>query len=288
MRRGAPVNPGPAGGRWASSSWSKLVWLLQNTPAPKRESTHAASMASSPFRRRHRRHDGQERAQLLPATPDVSLEELVREDNFYRRLEAGLDLSFVCDLVRPLYGRGGRPSVGPMIFFKLQLVLFFEGLRSERELMRRRGRPCRRGELRGRAFARRGLATQGGPGPPVRSASIPETMEDSTKRGPGRGRCGSGFGSTGDVLRNASAGCRTEKTKAVSLRALVIQGCGLRQRAGSRSAQATNLALMARGVEDRPEPPIVDGRPVYMQPNTPKDTLVGVWLVPHLGSILLK
>ena len=40
------------------------------------------------------------------------------------------------DLVRPLYARGGRPSVDPVIFFKLQLVLFFEGLSSERGLMR--------------------------------------------------------------------------------------------------------------------------------------------------------
>jgi transposase len=67
---------------------------------------------------------------------EISLEDLVPEDNFYRRLEATLDLSFVRDLVRPLYARGGRPSVDPVVFFRLQLVLFFEGLRSERELMR--------------------------------------------------------------------------------------------------------------------------------------------------------
>jgi transposase len=42
----------------------------------------------------------------------------------------------VRDLVRPFYAGGGRPSVDPVVFFKLQLVLFFEGLRSERELMR--------------------------------------------------------------------------------------------------------------------------------------------------------
>src|SRR5829696_7150097 len=71
-----------------------------------------------------------------PLPREVSLEDLVPEDSFYRRLEAALDLSFVRDLVRPLYAGGGRPSVDPMVFFKLQLVLFFEGLRSERELMR--------------------------------------------------------------------------------------------------------------------------------------------------------
>ena len=38
-----------------------------------------------------------------PLPPDVSLEELVPEDHFYRRLEARLDFSFVRELVRPLY-----------------------------------------------------------------------------------------------------------------------------------------------------------------------------------------
>ena len=71
-----------------------------------------------------------------PLPHEISLEDLVPEDSFYRQLEAALDLSFVRDLVRPLYARGGRPSVDPVVFFRLQLVLFFEGLRSERELMR--------------------------------------------------------------------------------------------------------------------------------------------------------
>jgi transposase len=71
-----------------------------------------------------------------PLPHEISLEDLVPQDNFYRRLETTLDLSFVRDMVRPLYARGGRPSVDPVVFFRLQLVMFFEGLRSERELMR--------------------------------------------------------------------------------------------------------------------------------------------------------
>src|ERR671914_979220 len=65
-----------------------------------------------------------------------SLENLVPADNFYRHLEATLDLRFVRDLVRDTYKEGGRPSIDPRVFFKLQLVMFFEGLRSERELVR--------------------------------------------------------------------------------------------------------------------------------------------------------
>ena len=68
----------------------------------------------------------------LPAT---TLDALVPADDFYRHLERTLDLAFVRDLVREYYAAAGRPSVDPVVFFKLQLILFFEGLRSERKLM---------------------------------------------------------------------------------------------------------------------------------------------------------
>jgi transposase len=66
----------------------------------------------------------------------VSLEELVPQDHFYRQLEKSLDLSCVRDFVQETYAGGGRPSIDPVVFFKLQLVMFFEGIRSERQLMR--------------------------------------------------------------------------------------------------------------------------------------------------------
>src|SRR5437764_1530165 len=67
---------------------------------------------------------------------NLSIETLVPADQFYRHLEAKLDLVFVRNLVRDTYRAGGRPSIDPVVFFKLQLVMFFEGLRSERELVR--------------------------------------------------------------------------------------------------------------------------------------------------------
>ena len=73
---------------------------------------------------------------FAPLPHDLSLEDLVPDDHFYRRLESMLDLTFVRDLVGPLYANGGRPSVDPVVFFKLQLIMFFEDLRSERQLMR--------------------------------------------------------------------------------------------------------------------------------------------------------
>src|SRR6266699_3109236 len=66
----------------------------------------------------------------------VSLEQLVPHDHFYRHLERTLDLSFVREFVQETYAHGGRPSIDPIVFFKLQLVMFFEGIRSERQLMR--------------------------------------------------------------------------------------------------------------------------------------------------------
>lgn len=66
----------------------------------------------------------------------VSLDELVPTGHFYRHLDRTLNLTFVRDLVRETYAGIGRPSIDPVVFFKLQLILFFEGLRSERQLMR--------------------------------------------------------------------------------------------------------------------------------------------------------
>lgn len=67
---------------------------------------------------------------------NLSLEDLVPGDHFYRHLHQSLDLGFVRELVAPFYAAGGRPSIDPVVFFKLQLAMFFEGLRSERQLLR--------------------------------------------------------------------------------------------------------------------------------------------------------
>jgi transposase len=67
---------------------------------------------------------------------DVSLDALVPTNHFYRHVERTIDLSFVRDLVAAQYAARGRPSIDPVVFFKLQLVMFFEGIRSERLLLR--------------------------------------------------------------------------------------------------------------------------------------------------------
>jgi transposase len=78
---------------------------------------------------------GPPKPRRLDAPIAVSLEDLIPADHFYRHLEAQLDLSFVRDWTREFYAERGRPSIDPVVFFKLQLVMFFEGIRSERQLI---------------------------------------------------------------------------------------------------------------------------------------------------------
>src|SRR5215210_1828162 len=65
----------------------------------------------------------------------ASLDALVPSHHFYRHLESTLDLTFVRELVHDAYKQDGRPSIDPVTFFKLQLIMFFEGIRSERHLI---------------------------------------------------------------------------------------------------------------------------------------------------------
>lgn len=75
------------------------------------------------------------KARDFKSHPSLTLEELVPGDHFVRKLQAKLDLRFVRDLVRDCYTNFGRPSIDPVVYFKLQLIMFFDGIRSERQLM---------------------------------------------------------------------------------------------------------------------------------------------------------
>ena len=78
-----------------------------------------------------------QKTRLFTPLPPVTIEELIPADHFSRHLDQMLDLTVVRDLVRDCYVAGiGRPCVDPVVFFRLQLVMFFEGLRSERALLR--------------------------------------------------------------------------------------------------------------------------------------------------------
>jgi transposase len=107
--------------------------LIRKQPVEKGGGTREDGRLWSPLGRMAIMMGTKERQFAPLANP--SLEDLVPADHFYRHLERSLDLAFVRALVQDRYAVGGRPSIDPVVFFKLQLILFFEGLRSERQLM---------------------------------------------------------------------------------------------------------------------------------------------------------
>lgn len=68
---------------------------------------------------------------------NISLEQLVPEENYYRILDKVLDLNFIYKKCEPLYGTTGNKSIDPVVFFKLNLYGYFENIISDRELIRR-------------------------------------------------------------------------------------------------------------------------------------------------------
>lgn len=68
----------------------------------------------------------------------VCLDELVPEDDLYRRIDALVDWGFVRSAAAPYYADAlGRPSVDPIVLLKLMLAGALEGIGSMRELLRR-------------------------------------------------------------------------------------------------------------------------------------------------------
>lgn len=53
---------------------------------------------------------------------NFQLSERIPKDNFYRRLKEALDLKFLYNDTRELYGKTGNPSIDPVVFFKLMLT----------------------------------------------------------------------------------------------------------------------------------------------------------------------
>src|SRR5215210_5995521 len=78
---------------------------------------------------------GPPKRRALDQPVTISLEQLVPANHCYRHLDAVLNLGFVRDWVQGRYANRGRPAIDPVVFFKLQLIMFFEGIRSERRLV---------------------------------------------------------------------------------------------------------------------------------------------------------
>ncbi len=66
----------------------------------------------------------------------INLNRRVRADNPLRRIMEAVDFRFVRESVAGAYGKKGHESEDPIVIMKLMLLLFFDDVASERELMR--------------------------------------------------------------------------------------------------------------------------------------------------------
>jgi transposase len=67
----------------------------------------------------------------------VSVESLVPSGHLLRKIDKVVDFSFIHDRVKHLYcENNGRPALEPVVLFKLLLLGYLYGVRSERQLMR--------------------------------------------------------------------------------------------------------------------------------------------------------
>ena len=65
----------------------------------------------------------------------VIMEELVPEDHFLRKVDRVVDFSFIYDICAPLYcADNGRPAIDPEVLFRMLLVGYLYGIKSEARL----------------------------------------------------------------------------------------------------------------------------------------------------------
>lgn len=62
-----------------------------------------------------------------------TIEEIVPKDHLVRKLDAAIDLKFIEDEVESLYSAFGKPSVPPMVLFKLLIINYMFGINSMRK-----------------------------------------------------------------------------------------------------------------------------------------------------------
>lgn len=65
----------------------------------------------------------------------VSLHDLVPQDNYYRQLSQELDLQWLYKATAKFYGSEGNESIDPVVFFKILLVGYLNNIGSDRKLI---------------------------------------------------------------------------------------------------------------------------------------------------------
>lgn len=66
----------------------------------------------------------------------LTIDQLVPEDHLVRKLEAAIDFSFIYPLVEGLYSKHGRPSIDPVVLFKMTFIQYIFGIRSMRQTIK--------------------------------------------------------------------------------------------------------------------------------------------------------
>ena len=65
----------------------------------------------------------------------VTLADLVPENNIYRMIERELDLKYLYKATEKYYGAEGQESIDPVVFFKICLVGYLNNISSDRKLI---------------------------------------------------------------------------------------------------------------------------------------------------------
>jgi transposase len=78
---------------------------------------------------------GQQKSEPQLFNYAVNLEKRVRANHPLRQVKAAIDFSFVREEVAHCYGKKGNESVDPEVILKMMFLLFFDDIKSERELM---------------------------------------------------------------------------------------------------------------------------------------------------------
>ncbi|MDD4510201.1 MAG: transposase [Oscillospiraceae bacterium] len=62
----------------------------------------------------------------------MDLGELIPDNHLLKKMDACVSFSFIYDLLAPYYPATGRPSIDPVSMFKMLLIGYLYGIKSER------------------------------------------------------------------------------------------------------------------------------------------------------------
>ena len=64
----------------------------------------------------------------------ITMEEIVSQDGLFRKMDKYIDFTFIYDEVKDLYcDNNGRPSIDPVVLFKLVFIQALDGIKSMRK-----------------------------------------------------------------------------------------------------------------------------------------------------------